>query len=435
MPLGSAPLLRVSRHGRRPAIGRPAAVRVACSSRAVLWILLVSCVAVSCSAVHRPPVTLHTKSGVVRADTQALAVDVGDELDLVYPHVRDALVGIRDLPPEVWVVPEIGGAAAARPDTVGGVFLVPDDQIHVRVAWEPPKSFAETAEWAEHSRRLALAHELVHFLLDESWRTLPIVAEEGLCDVLAARTVAPLGPMARGLQGGTALRAFGPVQVTVMFAPAGRQLGPMHAVMLAAPPPTAHLADVFARRRVASDIDALDGDPWEAVHRALGFVVVSRILERGGIEGLHALCVRARDEGLEIVPFPWLAAAAGLPLEGERSEQGPTWADAWAAACLQLMDTATHRWIAMDFIDLAGDAVGNERLRRSLTRQLGRDLDGPDDFLRAVEATLWISLPGLENGIRFLQYPPRRGLAIRLDELPGFDALVRAAWRDDSGAP
>jgi hypothetical protein len=39
-----------------------------------------------------------------------------------------------------------------------------------------------------------------------------------------------------------------------------------------------------------------------------GFIVASEI----GIDGLHALCIRARDEGVEQVPLDWFFAASGL---------------------------------------------------------------------------------------------------------------------------
>jgi hypothetical protein len=44
----------------------------------------------------------------------------------------------------------------------------------------------------------------------------------------------------------------------------------------------------------------------------LAFLVVDRVVERGGVEALHALCERAETAGLDEVPAEWLLAAAGL---------------------------------------------------------------------------------------------------------------------------
>ena len=52
----------------------------------------------------------------------------------------------------------------------------------------------------------------------------------------------------------------------------------------------------------------------------LAYLVVARLVDEVGFEGLHALCVEAEAQGLDLVPAERLLATAGIPADALDSE-------------------------------------------------------------------------------------------------------------------
>jgi hypothetical protein len=128
----------------------------------------------------------------------------------------------------------------------------------------------------------------------------------------------------------------------------------------------------------------------------IGYLVVSRCVESIGIEGLHELCVRAEQEGLDQVPASWMLEPAGLTGDD----------DVWRAAIAERMGInellALGRSIVPELVELL--VVG----LRPHTRA--------------------------RSGAEFLsEYRPRLGvldgtLRVPLVALPGFRHELSAAW-------
>ena len=78
----------------------------------------------------------------------------------------------------------------------------------------------------------------------------------------------------------------------------------------AVPPET--LADLLRTPR--SELHKRWADIPESFY-GISWLIVSRLKQRIGLEGLHELCQRARAAGLELVPVAWLEEAAELDFD------------------------------------------------------------------------------------------------------------------------
>lgn len=255
--------------------------------------------AAACATPPPPMEAIHER-GVVRADTSAEAAHFRELVADLQPRVVDELPGTVDRPTEVWVQDQLRHRMGpAAPENVKGYTLIGPDRrrgrIHVRADTEHPEWF--------------LAHELVHALVGPGWQPLPGVLEEGLCDALAAQLNPHLAPRIRALRAIEASMFFGrmrlvlehddprsPRELEIWFHYESGALGSGVDELLAYD--TLELKQRFARVP-----DALYG---------LGFVLATRIAERGGLATLYSLCREAERQGKSVVPAPWLLAAAGL---------------------------------------------------------------------------------------------------------------------------
>jgi hypothetical protein len=265
------------------------------------------------------------QEGVVRASDRLLAIEVGRELDELLPLVLEILPDTQRRPLEVWIqeVPALYAFKTSAYSDADGFYAEGAQRIHLR-------------EGSDNLRR-TLVHELVHATLGPSWRTLPGTLEEGLCDVVSARLCPDSAPrLAAGRLSSAAFATGGLVLDVDLETRTGRRGGGNGGELGA----LNHGADGgenggenqvcwSARLRLDGE-PRLRIDPLRAFDVRAGlstsdlapeekkacygiaFLVVLRIVERNGFEGLHDLCTQAEAEGLASVPAGRLLAAAGL---------------------------------------------------------------------------------------------------------------------------
>jgi len=278
----------------------------------------------------------------VRAETPAEAWRVAAELCELGPRVRGLLPGVRQGPVEIWVQRELQlYRGRSESEHTFGFTVVSSKRIHLRAENELQRHF--------------LVHELVHALLDEGWKPLPGVLEEGMADLLATELVPEAAPRVRaarllrtaswlgdGLPASVVLRTQGDPQGrgrTVRWdlsvsAPGGR--GSELSVEDALGISTVELA--------SSDVS----EETEQVLRGLGFLLCDRIVERGGYPALRDLCLRAAREGRSRVPPRWVLQAAGIGPEREALSQ------ALRAAWVEVDPAEVAAQISGDLVSVLG---------------------------------------------------------------------------------
>ncbi len=271
--------------------------------------LLPLALAAACQ-VAPPPVHVDGPAGRVRADHRHEALALEARLRHLDGAVEALLPDAESRVAEVWLqesprLYRIGDASYAEAD---GFWSEGHARIHLRrAAGSLPRT---------------LAHELVHASLGETWSTLPGTLEEGLCDVVSARLCPEESlPMRTGRLSAAALATGGldlEVELYLGEGEDGRRLGALTRMRLSSPEPLALApGDVFEVEAGLSTT-RLGVDEKKALY-GLSYLLAHRIVERRGFRGLHALCLRARREGLPRVPAPWLLEAAGLPSAGREA--------------------------------------------------------------------------------------------------------------------
>lgn len=283
-----------------------------------------------------PPARVDTPFGVARAATREQAEELAEMLRVAVPELRQTLPGALERTTDVWLEDFGRHEQLRHRPAVVGLATTSSGLVRIR------------ADRLGKDADFVLAHELVHALLGPDWDPLPGVATEGLCDALAARlapeSAAPIRA-ARRLDAAFGwprlsleLRLFDPSLSarTVVRLPLGDDPLSSPTELLALPGRGLHLG--------GARVD-------EPFLYAVGMVVVERVLERHGLEHLHALCERARREGLEQVPPAWLLEAAGL------DETPATWHHALLDGLdeadlreqLRYVSVALARWLVDSF--------------------------------------------------------------------------------------
>ena len=287
---------------------------------------LLAVLAASC-ATPAPPVEKVHPLGVVRAEDAAAAERFGAMVTDLQPRVAEILPDTPERQTEVWVQHKLQHRfGKVAPHNVKGFTLISGDdrrgRIHMRANTDHPEWF--------------LAHELVHSMLGPTWRTLPGVLEEGLCDVVAAQLNPDVGPRIRALRAIEASMWFGRMRLRLEHEAELEtdgndtlevwfhyENGPANQDLLAVLEPST----LEFKRRFEEMSDSLYG---------LGFVVVERIVERHGLEGLHAMCIEASEAGFDTIPTERLLEAAELETPTQRllapwellgAEEFPVWVD------------------------------------------------------------------------------------------------------------
>ena len=270
---------------------------------------LTALLATACQ-VAPPPIEVAGPAGSVRAEQRALAVHVETQL--------------RDLQAEV---------EALLPDTSGRVTEVwiqeaPRLYLYGDASYEEADGFWSEGHARIHLRRDAaslprtLAHELVHASLGESWSTLPGTLEEGLCDVVSARLRPDEAMSMRTGRLSAAALATGGLELEVELYLGGhqasRRLGALTRMRLSSPAPLEVVPGEVFEVEAGLSSTRKGVDEKKALY-GLSYLLVHRIVERRGFDGLHALCLRASHQGLESIPPAWLLEAAGLPHAGQQA--------------------------------------------------------------------------------------------------------------------
>lgn len=253
-----------------------------------------------------PPIVVETPFGAVRATSRGKASEVADLLVRLAPEVKGILPGAQDRPIDVWVQDRLAVYLfRERPDSVRGFTLLDDEfdakRIHLQESGQSP--------WY-------LAHELVHALIGPSWAPLPGILEEGLGDVIAERLNPEYEEHIRSHRLLNASAFTGGVALEVVYREPDE--GPWRNW-----PEVAHRGVLRLGPSVPpATLDDLLRTPRSALHQrwadipesfyGISWLIVSRVVERIGLEGLHELCQRARSAGLELVPVTWLEEAAEL---------------------------------------------------------------------------------------------------------------------------
>lgn len=220
---------------------------------------LVCLAMVSCGAIRFRIPRLHALGAEadVFADTPEDAARVAVLFDELAPKVRSILGDVRN--------------RRAR------VAVLDPSKLHnaLGMNWG---SWIFVASGYEGYERTILAHELVHWQRAGPWECLPGVIEEGLADSIAA----DLDPVNAGITASANLEALqAPVisDPTISLAMSRDEVGHSHG-----------------------------RDPHGTLANS-GYFITERI----GIEGLRALCIRARHEGHRLIPVDWILKAADLP--------------------------------------------------------------------------------------------------------------------------
>ncbi len=257
-----------------------------------------------------PNVVVGSPYGDVFADSAPIADDVAVDLARLVPEIRALLPGTRDSAPDVWIQRElllfvgwpvhesVGGFAVTR-----GTWLHwwTGDRIHVQ-------------ETSPQRRRLFLAHELVHCVIDDTWHALPPAVEEGLCDEVAMRVEPEHGPHHRGVLMLAAGLATGHLPIAVEYRRSG------HVTRRLALDPTPGVIDpaeaLSAGYEAVKGTSGLDG----MKRRGVGFVVVGRIVEAGGFAALRRLAEDSRARGERRIAASGLLDSARLFTENDWRE-------------------------------------------------------------------------------------------------------------------
>lgn len=273
-----------------------------------LALLGVACLAAGCLAPP-PPIVVETPFGEVRARNAGKASEVAELLQRLAPEVKAILPDAQDRPIDVWVQDQLAVYLFhKRPESVRGFTLLEDEfdakRIHLQEGGQSP--------WY-------LAHELVHALISPSWAPLPGILEEGLGDVIAETLNPDYDEHIRAHRLLNASVFTGGLELEIVYREPSE--GSWRSWPAAVRPATLELGPRVAPATLRELLET----PRSELHRrwadipesfyGISWLIVSRAVERIGLEGLHDLCLRAKAQGLGLVPVAWLESAADLRLD------------------------------------------------------------------------------------------------------------------------
>lgn len=266
----------------------------------LLSLLLVLLALPACLA---PPPRHHVAAsqGQVLGDSMGQARLVAELLDDLAPRVRRLLPGTRDAPLEVWVQRRLELYRNWSVDDDVPAFTV-EGEHRIHMLENDPRDLSA-----------ALAHELVHALLDESWASLPPVLEEGLADWVQEVLHPELAASLRADHLAKAGSAFGglPFGLWQPGGLGGRQLARFRfptGVDLGEPlgdPVVAIDGGGRTRSSIWQPYEVSVSDPRLY---GIGYVAVVSAIERIGLRGLHARCAAASARGERLAAADLLAA-------------------------------------------------------------------------------------------------------------------------------
>ncbi|MCZ6597532.1 MAG: hypothetical protein O7B99_07835 [Planctomycetota bacterium] len=263
----------------------------------------------SACAAPPPPIAVETPYGVVRADSKAKATEVADLLAQLSPRVQAVLPGTQDRVIDVWVQSVLRSTRhGSRAKGVKGFTLLARE-------FEPKRiHLLEDGELSWY-----LSHELVHALLNKSWAPLPGLLEEGLGDVVAEQLNPAFADRIRAHRLFTASGFSGGVTFTLVYTVPGSGRTRRNWAE------TSMRLQVLEGRPAAGIAELLEHSrhvlrkEWRELPEAfygLAYLIVSRIVERHGLDGLYELCLEATRNGQDLISAERILAAAELdPLD------------------------------------------------------------------------------------------------------------------------
>jgi len=254
----------------------------------------------------RPRFRVGTERGDAFAHHPGGAERLAEEWRSAAAHIEDALPDVRRVPPiEIWL---------QRPDEIPDPFGLgqPMGGVTFLVGGRPVKIHVPDSDeflWV-------LGHELTHAAVDVSpaWGALPGVLEEGLCEQMGSRldpaslprrwlSVMFEAPPLLGVRGAG---LYFPFRVRREGGRSGYYLGVFEG---------GDRRDGWSSEELTERLEAASLDAWPEERSALerlGFFLVSRIVERQGIDGLRALCDEAARDGHRTVRAARTLQAAGV---------------------------------------------------------------------------------------------------------------------------
>ena len=257
-----------------------------------------------------PPIVVATPYGNVRADSERTAAEFADLYEELAPRVRAALPGSQDREVDVWVQSELMVYRnQVRPESVRGFTLLSDEfearRIHLKEEGQSSWYFS---------------HELVHALIGEGWDRLPAILEEGLADVVAEQLNRGDSNHIRAHRLLNASAFTGGIGIRIAYSFPRADVSPREWER------RVHAATIRAGEPMDRGLirDLLE-TPRSRLHRkwpempepfyGIAWLIVSRIVERRGTEGLLELCRLAEVRGHDLVPADWLLAAAEIEID------------------------------------------------------------------------------------------------------------------------
>jgi hypothetical protein len=316
-----------------------------------------------------PRAHVYAKQGSVRGENESEALRVSRLLDRLGPEAL-ALLPDSALPGdlEVWV------------QETPRLYTFPGEGTHdAEGLWSEAHGRILLARGADDLER-TLAHELVHACLGSSWQALPGTLEEGLCDHVST-LLAPEGSarLRAGRLSSAALACGGLRLELHLRAPNSGRDWTARITLTGEAPDAAPQRELFRVQAGLSSTSLTSG--VKRGYYGLAFLLIERVCAERGLDGLHALCERARAEGYEHVPRPWLLGAAGLD-----DDQ-----NAWRAAAAASLGTAELVELVRMYPDFAADAIADYLCSAGLAR-----LDQIEARLQVVEGTGALELTQLD---------------------------------------
>ena len=329
-----------------------------------------------------PNSQVETAVGTVRADSTNEASRVSELLLRLRPELMEILPGAREVSDlEVWI--------QDRPS----LYAVPGKATSdAEGLWAESHSRILLARGADHLER-TLAHELVHAHLGEDWATLPGTLEEGLCDQLSSQLAPDGAARLRAGRLSSAALICGGMQLELKLK--NKRNASEWSARIALSGSKAEDNPQHGVFKLAAGLSSTRLEPSaKRGYYGLAFLLVDRIVRHRGVRGLHALCLKARDQGFGHIPRPWLLEAAQLSDETE----------AWRQAALEALGRDELTELVQMHPSFAIDALV-EYLRSQQGEQSG------EEVWNSVTASL--SLVGSNTTLRLDLEPSIRSVVLR----------------------
>ncbi len=254
-----------------------------------------------------PPIVAQTPFGDVRAESPEKADEFADLLERLVPRVHEILPGSQNRDIDVWVQDRLRVYRfTERSESVRGFTLLSGEFDAKRI------HLTEDGQSAWY-----LAHELVHALIGPEWKALPGVLEEGLADVVAEMLNPEYATHIRAHRLLNASSVTGGLEIEVLYSWPEESLPVQRWDRLRRTrriQPTPRISRDVVEAVLSSSRASLHSEYPELPEGLYGFswLLVHRIVDRIGLDGLHDLCTEATRTGLGVIPIETLYAAADM---------------------------------------------------------------------------------------------------------------------------